>query len=163
MVDDNTVAKKHTISIGGPKKPAEPVEPPHDYQKDVKNLSRRLRVLEDRFGTMHTKIQLIEENMLSQTKRLNVELKTLESDDRELKKEFLGIKDKLLSVISELDSFSRREEVLVLKKYVDYWEPVKFITRNELNDRLELFKAEIKPKKEPAPSEEVKKKPKKKK
>ena len=44
-------------------------------------------------------------------------------------------------IIKELQSVARKEEVKVLEKYINLWNPIKFVTSNEVeqivNDALE--------------------------
>ena len=42
------------------------------------------------------------------------------------------MKDKLVLVIKELQTVARREEVKVLEKYINLWNPIKFVSQNEI-------------------------------
>jgi uncharacterized protein (DUF342 family) len=100
-------------------------------------LSRRLRTLEGRYTNLQTKTQVIEQNMISSYKRLLSEIKTTNSDVREVKKEFQEIKERILSLIQELQSCAKKEEIKVLQKYVHLWEPMNFVTREEVEELME--------------------------
>ena len=51
------------------------------------------------------------------------------------------IREKMGLIIKELQSVARKEEVKVLEKYINLWNPIKFVTSNEVeqivNDALE--------------------------
>jgi uncharacterized protein (DUF488 family) len=53
-------------------------------------------------------------------------------DINELKKEINQIKIKILQIIEELKKGARKEDMNMIKKYVDLWEPVNFVTRHEV-------------------------------
>jgi len=100
--------------------------------EEIRNLSRRLRIIEERYTNLRTKQQVIEQNMLSRHKQVTTEIKTTNSDMHELKTEITEIKDRLLLMIRELKECAKKEEVKVLEKYINLWDPVNFITRNEI-------------------------------
>ena len=99
---------------------------------DINTLSRRLRLLEEGFTNLRRFFQVTEENMLAKNRHYSAELKTLTSDINEIRKEMQEIKDKLILVIKELQSVARKEEVKVLEKYINLWNPLKFVSQNEV-------------------------------
>src|SRR3990167_7546340 len=99
---------------------------------DMNTLSRRLRLLEEGFTNLRRFFQVIEENIISKNKHYSAEIKTLASDISEIRKEIQELKDKLILVIRELQSVARKEEVKVLEKYISMWNPIKFVTQNEI-------------------------------
>ncbi len=114
------------------KKPAEESSP---YGLDQLNeLGRRLRTLEGRYTDLQTKTQVMEQNMIGSHKRLINEIKTTNLDVREVKKELQEIKERFLSVIQELKSCAKKEEVRILQKYINMWEPLNFVTRSEVEE-----------------------------
>jgi chromosome segregation ATPase len=119
------------LTFGAPK--------PHEEQKskvseDMAELTRRLRTIEERYNTMQTKSQFIEHNMLSYHKQALGETKTLNSDVREVKRELAEIKDKILALIKEIQLSAKKDEIKILERYINMWEPVNFVTRNEVAD-----------------------------
>ena len=99
---------------------------------DMNTLSRRLRLLEEGFTNLRRFFQVIEENIISKNKHYSAEIKTLASDISEIRKEIQELKDKLILVIRELQSVARKEEVKVLEKYISMWNPIKFVSQNEI-------------------------------
>ena len=87
---------------------------------------------------------IIEQNMLSRYKQLNSEIKTMLSEMTELKKEVGEMKDRMLMFIKELQMCAKKEEINTLKKYIELWEPVNFVTHNEIKEIIqeELSKRE---------------------
>ena len=70
--------------------------------------------------------------MMSKNKLFSAEIKTINSDIMEIKKEVHETKDKLILVIRELQTVARREDVKVLEKYINLWNPIKFVSQNEV-------------------------------
>ena len=52
----------------------------------------------------------------------------------EIKKEINELKDNMLRLVKELETFAKRENVDILRKYIDLWSPVNFVTKNEVED-----------------------------
>jgi hypothetical protein len=95
-------------------------------------LSRRLRLLEEGFTNLRRFFQVTEENMIAKNKHFSAEIKTMSSDIIEIRKEIQEVRDKLMLVIRELQTVARKEEVKVLEKYINLWNPIKFVTQNEV-------------------------------
>ena len=103
-----------------------------DVANDINTLSRRLRLLEEGFTNLRRFFQITEESIISKNKHYSAEIKTLASDINEIRKEIQELKDKLLLVIRELQTVARKEEVKVLEKYINLWNPIKFVSQNEV-------------------------------
>lgn len=100
--------------------------------QDINNMSRRLRLLEESFTNIRRTLQVTEENMLQKNKNFAVEIKTINSEIREIRNEIADINDKLLMIAQELKSAAKYDEVKILEKYINLWNPVKFVTQNEV-------------------------------
>ena len=115
----------------------------NSIMEQINTVSRRLRVLEERNSNIDKRIQLIEENMLSSHRSINTEIKTTAAEVNDLKKEINAIKETLKLVIQELRECAKKEDVKVLEKYINLWEPVKFVTLNQVEDIVrEIMKKE---------------------
>ena len=119
------------------KKKEEPSLGTSDLLEQINGLGRRLRLLESRYTDLNRKAQVTESNMINERKRFITEIKTTNSDIIELKKDIEGVKNKMDLVINELKNFASKDEFNVIKKYVDFWEPVNFVTRNEIEKIIE--------------------------
>ena len=119
------------------KKKQQPAVPDVGVMKEMTGVSARLRVLESRHTELNRKIELIESNTLSDRKRFVKEMKLVDSDIVELRKEIEGLKENILRIISELKLAASKEDIDTLKKYLDLWQPVKFVTREEVEEIIE--------------------------
>ena len=101
-------------------------------QEDINNISRRLRILEESFTNIRRSLQVTEQNMLGKNKVFATEIRTLTSDIGDIKSNINEIKEKILEIVKELEGSAKREEVKVLEKYINFWDPVKFVRQNEV-------------------------------
>jgi len=130
MVD----GKKPGGLFGG-KPPKGPEGPSVGFLTDeVTNLSTRLRVLEERSTNIKKKQELIEQNMLSHRKRYAEEIDLLKDEMDEVKRTIAEIENRIIMLIKELRMSAKKEDVDSLMKYIELWEPVKFVTQNQVEN-----------------------------
>jgi len=100
--------------------------------EDIGNLGRRLRLLEESITNIRRALQVTEQNMLGKNKLFATDIRTLTSDISDMKTEINEVKEKILELVKELKETAKRDEVKVLEKYINFWNPVKFVTQNEV-------------------------------
>ena len=105
---------------------------PKSLSEDINNASRRLRTLEEGFTNLRRTLQVTEHNMLEKNKLFSTDIRALTSDINDIRKEIDEIKEKVIDIVGELEQTAKREEVKVLEKYINFWNPVKFVTQNEV-------------------------------
>ena len=103
----------------------------------INEISRTIKLIEDKYYNLRKKVQINEENSLEQDKKINEEIKVIKSDMLEMKHDIGDIKEKIMLIVKELKLTAKSEDVKVVEKYLDLWEPVNFITRNEAKKMVE--------------------------
>lgn len=130
-----------------PQKPA-PAEQrstiPLEVTKEIDELMRRLKLLEERYSGLRKKSQFSEQNMLKETKELLEEAGILRGSISEIKAEISEINEKLLKLAEEVEASVKKTDFKVVAKYLDFWQPMNFLTREE----AERLIAEAKERKE---------------
>ncbi len=115
-----------------------------NFNNQINDVSRRLRILEERYTNIRRKGQVVEQNMLSENKKVNTEIKTVNSDISDLKRGIAELKSKMMLIVKELQLCAKKEDVQVLEKYINLWEPINFVTSNEVEkivkSMIEKFK-----------------------
>jgi len=115
-----------------PKKRNKEPEKSADISLEFNRLNSRLRLIEDTVENLRSKLQLTNENMLSNDKDIRGDIKVVTSDIDELKMGLTDIKEKIIEMISSIKDYAKKEDVLTLKKYLDLWQPLNFVTRDEV-------------------------------
>lgn len=75
--------------------------------------------------------------MIAGYKKLHEEVKEVEADIRELKTDVFEIKNSITKIAEELRFFAKKEQIRVIEKYIDLWNPLKFVTESDLKKILE--------------------------
>ena len=132
--------------------PGSPQDENQDANTELNALGRKIRLMEDRYSNLHKKTTVNEQNMISYNKRLNNEIRSLNSEILDLRRLIDNVDSKLMLIIKELKLCAKKEEVELVKRYVNLWEPIRFVTRKEVETIVDdaLFDAgyaPVKPKK----------------
>jgi len=121
--------KKKSVDDKGP-------TPYETLSKNVTSAGSRLRVLEERYSNIRKKTQMTDQSMLEFERDMRNEIRGLNQDLLDIKREFSEVKDSLLTITSEMKSSVKQNEFKVIEKYVDMWQPMNFVTREEFEKYL---------------------------
>ena len=120
--------------------------------KGVNSMAASLRILEERYSLMRNKDQLSEQNMISLEKSVNKDFKMLSDELTELKHSINDLMDKLRLISEELKNLVDKDEFRVLDRYLDMWQPMNFVTHDELTRMLEEKRKEGESRASPPPT-----------
>jgi hypothetical protein len=132
--------KKDTSSMfGGSGKKDEKYTGPSasDLLEHINSIDRRLRTLESRYNDLNRKLQFMEKNNAAEKKRIFADIKVGDDINLQQKKEIGDLQDTMRRVIAEFKNFAAVEDVNALKKYIELWEPVNFVTHNEVEELVD--------------------------
>lgn len=122
--------------LGPPMPPApakQQAKPSMEVASDLLNaISARVRISEERYGELRKMLLVVEQNMISNHKKAMTEVKSLQSEFNEIKRTISAVEDKIITIIKELRLTARKEDIDVLKRYLELWDPVKFITNEQV-------------------------------
>ncbi len=114
----------------------QPQQPQNPYNT-LMELTNRLRILEGRYSSTRERMFVMNQNMIDHYKRTNVELKTLNEDMRDMKQDIFTIKETVRHLVQEMENFVRKEQLKVLEKYINMWDPFNFVTQEEVEEIIE--------------------------
>jgi len=103
-----------------------------DLSNQVINGSRRLRVLEERYINLRKKTTVTDSTMLKHYQDIARNLQIINGDILDLQKAVTDIKDKMRLMIREVKNCATAEDLTTLQRYLDFWDPVKFVTQDEV-------------------------------
>ena len=100
------------------------------------DIATRLKLLEERYGTLRKKSQLAEQNIIEADKNNFQEIHLLNESLIEVKRGVKELSEKMSLLSNEVEHFADKNDLKVLERYVEFWEPSDFVTRKEVNDFL---------------------------
>lgn len=114
------------------KKPQTPPSIPLEVSQELRDMSRRLRLLEEKYTNLRKNFIVTEQNMISDHKRIATEIKATNADIGEIRSDIHELKEELKLVIRELKDSAKKDEVQVLEKYINFWQPLNFVTQKQV-------------------------------
>ena len=114
--------------FGGSKPAPGPSPEVMGLTEQINGLAARIRVSEERFNELRKKMLFIEQNMPSNHKKAITELKASNEEIDELRHKLVDVEDRIITVIKELRLTARKSDMDVMKRYIELWDPVKFVT-----------------------------------
>lgn len=100
---------------------------------DLTNITRRTRLVEERYMDLRKKVNLIEENSIAEDKEMRTQNKVMLDLLSEQRKVISEMKDKMNIMIKELQSCAKLNDLKILEKYISMWEPINYVTNDELD------------------------------
>ncbi|MAF34350.1 hypothetical protein CMO91_00720 [Candidatus Woesearchaeota archaeon] len=124
----------------------EEVKPPEtvNTQEVINSMNARIRLSEERMMEIRRKVTLVETNSLKHAKKSAGDFKMIMDEITEMKQSMRNIEDRIVTIIKELQLTPKKEDVDLVKKYMEYFNPVKFVTVDKIGEyvRDELGKSE---------------------
>jgi hypothetical protein len=99
--------------------------------EQMNGLAARMRVSEERLNELRKKISFVEQNLLANYKKVLGDIKTSNDEIDELRHKLVDVEDRIITVIKELRMSARKTDLDVLRRYIELWDPVKFVTAEQ--------------------------------
>jgi histidyl-tRNA synthetase len=104
--------------------------------------------LETKINNLTREVDSIKNDFIRKTNDLKTEFKTLNSDLLEFKHDHEKTIEKMDLIVKELKQTAGREEVQTLKKYLELWNPMNFVSQRDLertlDSKLQLKQKQVK-------------------
>jgi len=99
--------------------------------EDLGQALRTLRMLEERYSTLRKKMQMSDQNIIDDTNRIFTSLKLVVKDIDSLKMKVEDMRLKLNMFAGEIKEMAPRQDLKILERYLDMWEPMQFLTEKQ--------------------------------
>lgn len=113
------------------------VEQETNYDIDIVS---RLRFLERKQESLREKVLLINNNLVEMYKDTLEDIKYLQKSVQDIKDDIALVKDTVKDIVEEIDNFASKDQIKSVEKYVKIWDPLNFVTRQEVEDLLKKHK-----------------------
>jgi predicted transcriptional regulator len=122
------------VSNGKSNRMAEPAEA---GSFDNSHLYLLIKSLESKVNNMVREVNLLKNDLSKRSKKMNDEMKHASEEMLELKREKEELAQKMDLMVKELKRTAGAEEVEVLRKYLEYWNPMHFATMKDVERAIE--------------------------
>ena len=113
-----------------------------DINQVLTDIVNRIRSLESKYNLLGERLLIVNQNVISQFKKDNVEFKTINAELKEIQRELFKTKEAMGDLTKEMQFFATKEDFKVLEKYINLWDPMKLVSQKELENALEKVKNE---------------------
>ena len=113
------------------------VAQPQQQGYDTSRLYMWVKGLESKVNNLLREVDVIKNDFMKKHNDLKKEMKNVNTDVLDIKREQERIQQKMDLVIKELRRTAGIEEVQTLKKYVEFWNPMNFVTQRDLEKAVE--------------------------
>lgn len=125
-----------------------------DQQQEVKqkvdthsnvilNVVERQKDLESSMDNLKEKIELIDNNSVKNFKKYYNDMKSLRQDINQVKQDLESLTEQNKKISRQLQLMANKEDVTKLERYIDLWNPMDFVTREEMDEFREKIKHDI--------------------
>jgi len=104
---------------------------------EVNDIDARLRIIEGKYNITRERLLSMNQNTIDHYKDLTSDIKLINDDLKDIKDELVNLKKTMKIFMKELNLFARKDNVKVLEKYIKMWNPLNFVTEEEV---IELIK-----------------------
>ncbi|MBI5871759.1 hypothetical protein HZB88_01595 [archaeon] len=115
-----------------------------DIDSMLIELVNRMRSIEGRHELIAEKLLVVNQNMVNEHKRLAQEIKGIKAELNLLKNDLNELKNIMRHLAEDASMFARKEEVRRLEKYINMWNPLKFVTESDVKKIVLSMKSEEK-------------------
>lgn len=96
-----------------------------------------VKALEGKVNNLMREVEVLKSDLVKRQGQLGKDVKTVNDDLLDFKHQQEQLLQRMDLVIHELTQTAGIEEVQVLKKYVEYWNPLMFVTQRDVDRILE--------------------------
>ena len=104
---------------------------------DLSKIYVWLRGIESKVNNIRRELDIIKQDTSTKQEKINKEIKTIHDNLLELKREEEKTIQKMDLVVKELKITAGKEDVMVIKKYIDFWNPINFVTQRDVERVVE--------------------------
>ena len=115
---------------------------------DLAKLYVWVKSLEGKVNNLLREVDLLKNDFMKKQSNIKSEVKAMNEDILEVKHLQSKSNQQIDLIIKELKKTAGMEEVQTLKKYVDFWNPINFVTQRDLERAIEAKMESLTMKKE---------------
>lgn len=105
--------------------------------KTLSEISSGLRILEDRYYNLRKKVQITDQSLLETQRSFFKEKRLMNDELMELKTRVQELSEQLEVMHLDIGDAVKQKDFRVLEKYLDFWDPMLFVTRREAEELID--------------------------
>jgi len=103
----------------------------------LSDFASRVKALEEKLHLTRERVLVLTRNFVRRERDLQKEMRLVQEENKDLRMELKNLHNRIEGLISQHEDFARKEEVAVIEKYFKLFDPIKFVTSEEIDERVE--------------------------
>ncbi len=98
--------------------------------------NRRLNLVENRMDNIQDHLDLVDNNLIEKHKTAISDIRVLQSELRDTQSQMRELSELLKRAVAKTSDFASRDDVKTMERYLNYWSPMSFTTKNEVESMI---------------------------
>jgi len=98
----------------------------------ISELIGRIRVNEAKMANIRERLLVTDNNSIKEFRRVSSELKDVNQELKQIKTELFNLRETMRDMVKEFGNFARSQDLKILEKYINLWNPLNFTTEKEV-------------------------------
>ena len=112
-------------------------QPDQRTPADITTVATKLRLAEERYKNLQNRNRLTEDALLSFERDMRAEMKAVKARLLDVKRRLVEVNAKVDGMENELQSVVKKHEFTVVERYVDLWQPMRWVTVDQARRMME--------------------------
>ena len=106
----------------------------------INEMIGRLRINESKITSLRERMLVTDTNMINEYKIVSEEIRSINTEIMEMKNAVNALKETINDIIKGTDNFASSQDLKFLEKYINMWNPLNFVTENEVKQIIKESK-----------------------
>ena len=103
----------------------------------VSDINSKFRNLESKNNMLAENLLVVNQNTIEEYKRIYKEIEIINTDIKSLREDLFNLKQTLKGFLNEVDFFAKKNDIKVLEKYINLWNPIEFVKEDDVDKLIE--------------------------
>lgn len=108
-----------------------------DYEAFFTQLLQRINEIDEKTNINKSKIDLLSSSLSKKSKKINEEIELIKNEVENIKQEIEKLKQRIDYILAEFPNIARKEDLVVIEKFINLWKPLKFATLEDVERIIE--------------------------
>jgi uncharacterized membrane-anchored protein YhcB (DUF1043 family) len=111
----------------------------------LSDISTRIRDLEERSNSMKERVMMLGQNLLNTKENIEERVIMIEKQNSQIGLELKKLKSDISSLNSEINNFTRKDEIILVERMLKDFQPLEFVRRKDVEEMIAELERKLNP------------------